>query len=237
MDFYIISVVVIISIVQSIFGVGVLLFGTPILLIMGYSFADVLTILLPISLSINLLQFSRDRKHINFNYYKKLLIYSIPPIVIFLAYAIEMNINVAFYIGCFLLFISLKSWSQKIEKYILHIFKFEKLFFIIQGVVHGLTNLGGSLLTSQVFTLDLNKTQKRATISLSYFTFALFQVLTLITLNKFQEFSAELIFIGLATYFITDRFIYTNMSNKKYDKIFAFFLFCSGLTLIYKSVI
>ena len=237
MDFYIIGVVIIISIVQSIFGVGVLLFGTPVLLMLGYGFVDVLTILLPISLSINLLQFSRDRGSINFNYYKKLLIYSVPPIVLFLTFAIEMNINAAFYIGCFLLFISLKSWSQKIEKFIFHIFKFEKLFLVIQGVVHGLTNLGGSLLTSQVFTLDLSKTEKRATISLSYFTFALFQVLTLITLNKFQEFSLELIFFGVLTYLITERFIYTSMSNKKYDKIFAFFLFCSGLALIYKAVI
>ena len=51
--------------IQSLFGVGVLLFGTPILLVLGYDFLSVLTILLPISLAINLLQVSKDYRHIH----------------------------------------------------------------------------------------------------------------------------------------------------------------------------
>ena len=74
MDIYLIFVIVVVSVIQSLFGVGVLLFGTPILLFLGYEFADVLTILLPISLSINLIQIIRDHKHISFIYYKKLII-------------------------------------------------------------------------------------------------------------------------------------------------------------------
>ena len=42
--------------VQSMFGVGVLLFGTPALLILGHPFATALGILLPVSLTINILQ-------------------------------------------------------------------------------------------------------------------------------------------------------------------------------------
>ncbi len=41
------------AIVQSIFGTGVLLFGTPILLIFGYNFQIALIILLPTSVLIN----------------------------------------------------------------------------------------------------------------------------------------------------------------------------------------
>jgi hypothetical protein len=43
------------SIVQSVFGAGVLLFGTPILLLLGHLFVDALVVLLPISVAINLL--------------------------------------------------------------------------------------------------------------------------------------------------------------------------------------
>lgn len=236
MDIYIIFIIAFVSVIQSLFGVGVLLFGTPILLFLGYGFTDVLIILLPISLSINLIQIIRDHKHISFSYYKNLLTYTVPPIVLCLAFAVEMNINVSFYVGFFLIFISLKSFFLQIREIVLNIFKYEKLFLIIMGTLHGLTNLGGSLLTTQVFTLDLNKLEKRATISLSYFTFAIFQLLTLITLGKLQELKVELIFVGITTYLIADYLIYSKIPDKKYDRVFAIFLLLSGASLIIKSI-
>ena len=42
---------------QSIFGVGLLLFGTPTLLYYNYSFSETLFILLPISITISIIQF------------------------------------------------------------------------------------------------------------------------------------------------------------------------------------
>ena len=59
------------SLVQSIFGTGVLLFGTPILLILGYNFQYTLIILLPISISINLFQIKDSFRKINVEFYKK----------------------------------------------------------------------------------------------------------------------------------------------------------------------
>ena len=55
----ILAAVVVTAFVQSLFGVGVLLFGTPILLVMGHDFVTTLVTLLPISLSINLVQVVR----------------------------------------------------------------------------------------------------------------------------------------------------------------------------------
>ena len=95
------------------------------------------------------------------------------------------------------------------------------------GMLHGLTNLGGSLLTSQIFTLDLNKLEKRATIyrilCLLYFNF------TLVTLGKLQDLKVELIFVGITTYLLADYFIYANIPDRKYDKVFAIFLLLSEL--------
>jgi hypothetical protein len=42
------------SIIHSVFGAGVLLFGTPLLLLFGYGFVNILIVLLPISIAINL---------------------------------------------------------------------------------------------------------------------------------------------------------------------------------------
>ena len=53
MDAEIILVIIFVSFIQSIFGVGILLFGTPLLIILNHSFIETLTILLPISVLVN----------------------------------------------------------------------------------------------------------------------------------------------------------------------------------------
>ena len=52
-----ISILVILIIVQSIFGVGLLLFGTPSFLLLGYDFANTINILMPVSVLVSLMQF------------------------------------------------------------------------------------------------------------------------------------------------------------------------------------
>ena len=80
----ILIIIVVTSFIQSIFGVGVLLFGTPLLLLRGYGFIDAVTVLLPISLSINLIQIAKAYRVADWEFYKKFLLYSIPFVVIFL---------------------------------------------------------------------------------------------------------------------------------------------------------
>ena len=85
--------IIIISVVQSIFGVGVLLFGTPLLLLYGYEFDNTLSILLPISLTISLFQIIKDFNSIDFIFYRKFLIYSIPFVVLLLFLGFIKNIK------------------------------------------------------------------------------------------------------------------------------------------------
>jgi len=233
MEFYIVLVIIVTAIIQSIFGVGVLLFGTPLLLIGGYDFVNALTVLLPISLVINLFQIVKGQKLIDLQFYRKLLIYSIPFIVLLLAFTVTLNIDVSFFIGAFLLFISLKPLSETVEKIIAFLFSFDRTYFVAQGIIHGVTNLGGSLLTSKVFSMDIGKAEKRATISLSYFTFALFQILTLVAMGKLVEFNFSYLFVGAIVFALTDFFIYDSISTQKYDNLFAVFLFISGCALIF----
>tara|TARA_B110000483_G_scaffold98217_1_gene120476 strand:+ start:1507 stop:2214 length:708 start_codon:yes stop_codon:yes gene_type:complete len=233
MEFYIVLVIIVTAVIQSIFGVGVLLFGTPLLLIGGYDFVNALTVLLPISLVINLFQIVKGQKLIDLQFYRKLLIYSIPLIVLLLVFTVTLNIDVSFFIGAFLLFISLKPLSETVEKIIAFLFSFDRTYFVVQGIIHGVTNLGGSLLTSKVFSMDIGKAEKRATISLSYFTFALFQILTLVAMGKLVEFNFSYLFVGAIVFALTDFFIYDSISTQKYDNLFAVFLFISGCALIF----
>lgn len=55
-------IILILVIFQSIFGVGLLLFGTPIFLLIGYNFISTLTLLLPISIITSFLQIINQKK-------------------------------------------------------------------------------------------------------------------------------------------------------------------------------
>jgi len=90
----------------------VLLFGTPLLLLLGYEFVNVLIVLLPISLAINLLQIAKHHAQIDFAFYRKILLLSLPPIAVFLFLVSHARINISFIIGVFLLFISAVSRTK-----------------------------------------------------------------------------------------------------------------------------
>ena len=57
--------VVVTAIIQSVFGTGILLFGTPVLLLFDNDFVDVLIVLLPVSLALNLLQILKHHAHMS----------------------------------------------------------------------------------------------------------------------------------------------------------------------------
>ncbi|MEC8838728.1 MAG: hypothetical protein VYA09_01105, partial [Candidatus Neomarinimicrobiota bacterium] len=99
MFYEIIIIISITAIIQSIFGTGVLLFGTPLLLIFGYSFHFALIILLPTSILISLLQLKDNFINVDISYYKKLIIYCIPFIIISLYYSEIISTQINYFIG------------------------------------------------------------------------------------------------------------------------------------------
>jgi len=231
-------IIIITSFIQSIFGVGVLLFGTPLLMLLGYDFIQAVTILLPISVSINIIQIIKEFKSIDFTFYKKILIYTIPFVIIFLFIVTKIVINIGIIIGFFLLFVALKNFSTNINNMIDKMVRFEKSYFISMGIIHGLTNLGGSLLTAIIHSKNYDKQETRATVAVSYATFAVFQILTLLMTGHIQDFALSNIGIylltGITVFIFTERIVYMDLSAKNYSKSFATFLFLSGILLCVK---
>jgi uncharacterized membrane protein YfcA len=234
----ILVVTILTSIIQSLFGVGVLLFGTPLLLLLEYSFMDVLLILLPISISINLLQVYKDYKYIDKIIYKNILFVSVPFIILFLLLVSKNKIDINTIVGLFLIFISLKDKIDIIHNSFEKLLSFNKIFYSIMGIVHGMTNLGGAFLTVKVFHADLNKYEKRATTAVSYMTFAIFQIITILFLEIKYEISNLLyIIICLSVYIAVNKLFFHKLSNNRYDKLFSLFLMFFGILLIGKGVV
>ncbi|MDA8753478.1 TSUP family transporter [Candidatus Marinimicrobia bacterium] len=226
------------SAVQSLFGTGVLMLGTPILLILGYDFQNALLILLPTSILINFFQLNGNLEKIDKRFYIKLLFLSIPPISFFLYFNNSFSINLNLFTGIFLIIISLKTKISLIERMIEKFIQNENLFLVIMGIIHGITNLGGALLSIIIFSKRLSKNSKRSTIAICYLTFAVFQLSTLtVLLGNYNYFNCtNLIYwiIGLIIFFFVENFLFIKVDDKSYTFYSNFFIFILGLTLILK---
>jgi len=228
------------SFIQSIFGVGVLLFGTPLLMLQGYNFFQAVIVLLPISLLINLSQIAKDHKSVDIAFYKKIIVYTIPFIVIFLAVLNEIKINIGLLIGVLLLLVAAKDFSARVNNLVNLVVRHERSYFILMGIVHGLTNLGGPLLTVAVHSKGYGKRTTRATVAASYATFATFQIVTLFFSNFDMDIKLSTIAlsmsVGLTMFIVTEKIVYANIDAENYRRLFAAFIFISGALLFVKSV-
>ena len=236
MDFYILITILITAIVQSIFGTGVLLFGTPLLLILGYNFQYALIILLPTSILISFFQLKNNLDKIDFQFYKKLFLFSIPPIILFFYLTNLNSIRINIFVGIFLVVVAIKENILSINRMIKFLIKYESLSLMIMGMIHGITNLGGALLSAIVFSKNLSKDSKRTTIAICYLTFALFQIITLIIAfndNSFLNiFNFVYWILGPVTFFTVEKYLYFRIDGGKYIKYSNFFLFILGFMLI-----
>ncbi|WP_031433995.1 hypothetical protein [Methylomarinum vadi] len=232
--------VLVTAMIQSLFGVGVLLFGTPALLLLGYDFVNALSVLLPISLAINALQILKHYRYIDIDFFKNVLLYTIPLVVWFLFIATSNKVNIGLLVGTFLLFVALKSFVPAVERLLQTLVKYEKAYLAAMGLVHGLTNLGGALLTAIVHGKGYDKHTTRVTVAICYATFAVFQLATLLVLGSEFELTysqhATFLQIGVIVFLLTEELVYSGIDNNKYSKFFAAFLLASGVLLITKSL-
>jgi len=231
--------VVVTSIIQSMFGVGVLLFGTPTLLVLGYPFVQVLTILLPISFTINVIQIGKHHRYVDMVFYKKILVFTIPFVILFLLLVTRLTIKMNGIVGLFLIFAAGKNASRRLERLVASLVRYERTYLIAMGVIHGLTNLGGSLLTAIVHAKNYEKDRTRVTTAVAYGTFALFQMATLALSEARLVIShatnALYLITGELVFFTTERVLYSKIDNEKYRLVFAVFLFISGALLLSKA--
>ena len=183
-------------ILQSIAGVGILLVGTPLLLILKLDIISILSILLPISILTSLVnliifKFNKEKFKLIIDKETKKNFFSIciPSILIGLFILkqfkelINFNYLVSFVIFSSIIMINSKRYLNKIND------KIRIFFLFLVGTVHGLTNSGGSLLS--LFLLNLkNKNQSRYNTTYFYFFLAFLQFIMFLIIFQ-QKFYLE----------------------------------------------
>ena len=106
-------IIFILSIFQSVFGVGLLLFGTPIFLMLDYDFISTLMTILPVSIIISFFQIMH-KKNLKKNQIKEFNMHSLPFLFIFLIISIHTDlVDIKLFVSILLIISALITLSEK----------------------------------------------------------------------------------------------------------------------------
>ncbi len=233
----ILELIIIVSlvIIQSIFGVGLLLFGTPSLLLLGYDFANTINILMPVSISISAIQFFKSKNR-DINFIKEYNLFCLPFLIFFLIIALKFNyiFNFKLIVALLLVISSLIILNKsKFSSFKKIFFKIRKLVLMGIGLIHGLTNMGGGFLAiySTIVSRN-NKEFSRYYICYGYLIMGIIQYSTVLILNYDNLFFNKLYYVllTLVIYFPT-QIIFKSIDDLNFSK------FINTLALIYGLVI
>lgn len=233
--FFLALIVFLFSLVQSVLGVGLLLFGTPTLLLLGYPFEKVLLYLLPCSIGINLLQVAADWKQITLK--KNFLLFCLPFVGLGLWGILQtgQTLHIKKYVGSLMIATALIRLVPALKQNLQKIFqKSAALSLSAIGLMHGLTNMGGGLLSLFVGSLLEEKEKIRANIAFGYCLMAVCQLAVLIFVQpQAPEWSGMVLpAIAVTTYLTVGHRIFKISSEIQFQRILTAAISAFGMILL-----
>ena len=222
------AVIIVLAVVQSLFGVGLLVFGTPTLLLLGYPYQDALAILLPASLAVSLLQLSavpRLDRAFAFRFAAWCLapLAAVMILVSLLQLKASLNLAVALALSAFVV---LRTSPELEGRAAAWLRRHQRAWLVLMGIVYGLSNLGGSLLTILANALHTEKDQVRSVIVHCYVCFAVIQLMVLgLTVPGFF-FWQQLVYAAIAgtVFLLVGQRIFAWVSAPAFRQLFTGFM-------------
>ena len=181
-DLSLVLVIVGFAVVQSVFGVGLLVFGTPALLLMGLSFETTLAYLLPTSLVISALQLVGSGGVRLDAMRRQFLVFTAPLVIIGTAFILTAGagMDIQLIVGAMLIVSGIIRLMEPVRQWASGLARRHLPWFLsVLGGVHGLSNLGGGVLTVIVGAVYDDKNEIRSQIAFGYGLMALLQLITL----------------------------------------------------------
>ncbi len=216
--------------IQSIAGVGILVIGTPILLVLNYKIVEIMSILLPISimtsaLNILFIKISEKKKFLKVKKKNLILFFFLCIPSVFIGLYLLTIFNEKFRLEYFVVFVIFLTFLLSKNNKVVNMFskKLNFLFFILVGVVHGITNSGGSLLSLFISNYE-RKFKARYEITVFYFFLALFQHVMFLIIFKIFVIDEYLFVILLIPLGVILGNIMTKFFNENKYKLLVNFL-------------
>jgi hypothetical protein len=178
-----IALVVAFAAVQSLFGVGLLLFGTPTLLLLGLPFNMVLAYLLPCSIAVSALQVADGGGLTLEPLRRQFLVFTCPAVVLATAAAVVFGTvhQLRIAVGATLLLTAMSRMSRLRDSLSRAVRRRLRPLLVLLGLIHGLSNLGGGLLSVIVASRCDDKAEIRRHIAFAYGAMASLQLAVVLT--------------------------------------------------------
>jgi len=237
--------IVILVTIQSIVGIGVLVVGTPTLLLFNASMIETMNFLLPISITTSFLNIILIKYKDNFIYYdlnrsKLFFIICIPFVFVGLVILKYTNKLINYdYLVSFLIIITL-IFKDNISNLLKNLsIKSTKIILMFIGIIHGMTNSGGTLLS--IFSMNLNnsKSKSRSEITIFYLFLALIQFILFYFIFGFNQEIYK--YLHVMFYIIIGVIlgnIFLKFTNEiLFRKLIFFLALISSVSLIFKNIL
>jgi uncharacterized membrane protein YfcA len=230
-------------ILQTIVGVGVLVLGTPLLLLLSYNIVEIMNILLPISITTSLLNYAylksnKEKLKINLDkdIKKNFIIIFSPGIFLGLFLTSKLNSYINFEILVSIIILISLLIKFKFEKQINNLqLTYKKIILASVSIIHGLTNSGGTLLTIFFSAINNNKkNQSRYSITFYYLILASVQYFIFLMIFKEQIsiiYSYKILLIIIISIFIGSNIV-KFLSQTFFKKTIEFLALISAIILL-----
>jgi hypothetical protein len=130
--------------------------------------------------------------------------------------------------------------SSRVRAAVDRLIRRRRTYLVFMGVIHGLSNLGGSLLTALVYARHHSKDVARATIATGYGLFAAIQLLTLWLSGApgFGGYARTLgtVALGATIMVVTEQVSRTRIDAARYRTGLSLLLVCTGCLLFFRAL-
>ncbi|HYX83742.1 MAG TPA: TSUP family transporter [Gaiellales bacterium] len=233
MEVGVLATVLVLAVVQSVFGVGLLVFGTPTLLLMGYPFDQVLAYLLPCSIVVSALQVRAGGGLRLDPLRRRFLLLTAPTVLVGTVTVLLVigKVDVKPFVGAMLVATALLRLGGARER--LYAFVRRRLdpLLLGLGVLHGLTNLGGGVLTVIVSSVEEDKHRTRAQIAFCYGLMGAIQV-TVVAATSSVHWTPLLPLAATAAYAMVGRHAFAALRGPAYQHGLTGLIAAYGAALI-----
>jgi uncharacterized protein len=232
------ALVIVLAAVQSVFGVGLLVFGTPTLLMLGAPFADVLAYLLPCSIAVSALQVAASGGLTLTPIRLKFLFLTAPAVLAgtLLVLVVGKGADLKPLVGTMLLVTAgirlVLPVRSALDQFIARRLG---LFTLALGALHGLTNLGGGVLTLIVSAVHHDKEDVRRHIAFCYGMMAVIQLSTLLATTRLHVepvIWVALPLLAIGSYTIVGRLLFRLAGQTAYNRWLTGLIACFGGVLL-----
>lgn len=227
------------SVVQSLFGVGLLVFGTPTLSLLGVPFPVALSVLLPASLAISGLQLLRgqpaeDRFERAFRLWCLLPLGAALSLVLWLDVHISFDLVVASVLMVSAILRLRPAAGRRVQVWMR---QHERACLLVIGLVHGVSNLGGGLLSIFASSRHQRKEDVRRLIAYCYAWFAVVQLAMLAVLQPELFGWRQLGYAAVSTtvYLAVGARLFGWVSMPAFDRLLAAFMAAYAALLGFRS--